>query len=156
MTQKKHTEGNAARILIVDDDAATLDILARWLTREGYRTLNANGGAACLELLAREGNGDADIDVIVLDVMMPGIDGLKVCEHVRGNESWRNIPIVLLTAKDDMETRVRGMALGVSEYLTKPVNKRELLNRLEAQVHNRSLQRQLERTAARIGKGSHQ
>ena len=154
MTQRSETKSQGARILIVDDDEGTLDILDRWLTREGYRTLGANGGAACLELLAREEKEDADIDVIVLDVMMPGIDGLKVCEHLRGNDAWRNVPIVLLTAKDDMETRVRGMALGVSEYLTKPVNKKELLNRLQAQVRNRTLQRQLERTAARIGRVS--
>jgi DNA-binding response OmpR family regulator len=132
----------------------TLDILHRWLTREGYRTLCADGGAACLELLDREAKGDPDIDVIVLDVMMPGIDGLKVCEQLRDQEPWRGIPIMLLTAKDDMETRAQGMTLGVSEYLTKPINKKEFLTRLEAQIHNRSLQRQLARTAESIENAS--
>src|SRR5215470_1838895 len=108
------------RILIVDDDPHTLEILSRWLAREGYETVRADGGAACLELLERE-----PIDVIVLDVMMPGMDGLQVCERLRANEDWRAIPIMLLTAKDDMETRARGMLLGVSEYLTKPINKQE-------------------------------
>jgi DNA-binding response OmpR family regulator len=154
MTQTNESKGSGSRILIVDDDVHTLDILRRWLTREGYRTLCADGGAACLDLLDQEGQGEADIDVIILDVMMPGIDGLQVCEQLRAKEAWRGIPIMLLTAKDDMETRARGMTLGVSEYLTKPVNKKEFLTRLEAQIHNRSLQRQLARTAAAIENAS--
>jgi DNA-binding response OmpR family regulator len=154
MTQTNESKGAGSRILIVDDDVHTLDILRRWLTREGYRTLCADGGAACLDLLDQEGQGEADIDVIILDVMMPGIDGLQVCEQLRDKEAWRGIPIMLLTAKDDMETRARGMTLGVSEYLTKPVNKKEFLTRLEAQIHNRSLQHQLARMAAAIENAS--
>jgi DNA-binding response OmpR family regulator len=154
MTQTNASKGSGSRILIVDDDVHTLDILRRWLTREGYRTLCADGGVACLELLDQEAQGEADIDVIILDVMMPGVDGLQVCEQLRDKEAWRGIPIMLLTAKDDMETRARGMTLGVSEYLTKPVNKKEFLTRLQAQIHNRSLQRQLARTAAAIENAS--
>jgi DNA-binding response OmpR family regulator len=154
MNQSDATKMAGARIMIVDDDVHTLDILHRWLTREGYRTVSADGGAACLELLEQEAQGESDIDVLVLDVMMPGVDGLQVCEHLRERELWRGIPIMLLTAKDDIETRARGMTLGVSEYLTKPINKREFLTRLEAQIHNRSLQRQLARTAAAIESAS--
>jgi len=99
MTQTNESKGSGSRILIVDDDVHTLDILRRWLTREGYRTLCADGGAACLDLLDQEGQGEADIDVIILDVMMPGIDGLQVCEQLRDKEAWRGIPIMLLTAK---------------------------------------------------------
>jgi DNA-binding response OmpR family regulator len=150
MNQTDAPKVTGPRILIVDDDVHTLDILHRWLTREGYRTLSADGGAACLELLDQEAQGEADIDVIILDVMMPGVDGLQVCEQLRDKESWRGTPIMLLTAKDDIETRARGMTLGVSEYLTKPINKKEFLTRLEAQIHNRSLQRQLARMAAAI------
>lgn len=138
---------NGSRILIVDDDPHTRDILTRWLHREGYATLSATGGQACLDLLARE-----EVDVILLDVMMPGMDGLQVCEKLRENAAWRTIPVILLTAKDDMETRARGMTLGVSEYLTKPVNKQELLARLQAQVHSRRLQRELSETAKSIAK----
>jgi len=154
MALSEGSKDGGARILIVDDDAHTLDILERWLTREGYRTLCADGGPACLALLAREGAAEADIDVIVLDVMMPEMDGLQVCARLREDPTWREIPVVLLTARDDMDTRARGMALGVSEYVTKPVNKKDLLVRLQAQVHNRSLQRQLSRTAQSIGEAS--
>lgn len=142
------------RILVVDDDEHTLDILNRWLSREGYRTTCADGGAACLEALAGQGEGDDEFDVILLDVMMPGMDGLQVCEEIHRNEKWRSIPIVLLTAKDDLETRARGMALGVSEYVTKPVHKKELLTRIEAQVRSRNRHRQLARTAESISKDS--
>lgn len=133
------------RILIVDDDPNTLEILRRWLNREGYATVSADNGPACLQALGRE-----TVDVIVLDVMMPGMDGLQVCERLRASEAWRGIPVVLLTAKDDLETRSRGMMLGVSEYLTKPVNKFELFARLRAQLHSRELERRMEATAATV------
>ena len=133
------------RIMIVDDDPHTLEILRRWLHREGYITVSAEDGPTCLKSL----EGDP-VDVIVLDVMMPGMDGLEVCERLRQNESWREIPIILLTAKDDMETRSQGMVLGVSEYLTKPVNKQELFARLAAQVHARELARRMKETVDSI------
>jgi len=82
--------------------------------------------------------------------MMPGMDGLQVCERLRASDAWRGIPVVLLTAKDDLETRSRGMMLGVSEYLTKPVNKLELFARLQAQLHSRELERRMEATAATV------
>jgi DNA-binding response OmpR family regulator len=141
MTEKKQQ----ARVLIVDDDPHTLEILRRWLTREGYETISAESGPACLQALEKD-----PADVIVLDVMMPGMDGLEVCEHLRANPSWRQIPVLLLTAKDDMETRARGMNVGVSEYLTKPVNKQELFARIEAQVHSRELDRRMSQTAAAV------
>ena len=133
------------QILIVDDDPHTLEILSRWLARETYQTVRADSGITCLERLAEN-----RIDVIVLDVMMPDMDGLQVCERLRAHPDWRSIPVILLTAKDDIETRARGMTLGVSEYLTKPVNKVELLTRLKAQVRSRQLVRRLGETAAAI------
>ncbi|MGH7789715.1 MAG: response regulator [Candidatus Binatia bacterium] len=140
-----NTETNQSRILIVDDDPNTLEILRRWLNREGYATVSADNGSACLEQLAKQ-----PVDVIVLDVMMPGMDGLQVCERLRDNVAWRTIPVMLLTAKDDIETRSRGMLLGVSEYLTKPVNKLELFARLRAQLHSRELERRMDATAATV------
>jgi len=138
-------KGPQGRILIVDDDANTLEILRRWLAREGYTTVSADNGPACLEALSKE-----RVDVIVLDVMMPGMDGLEVCERLRDNPTWRSIPVMLLTAKDDIETRSRGMLLGVSEYLTKPVNKQELFARIAAQVHARELARRMKQTVDSI------
>ena len=143
MSERK--ENPQGRILIVDDDPNTLEILRRWLAREGYATVSADNGPACLDMLAKN-----PVDVIVLDVMMPGMDGLQVCEKLRENVAWRSIPVMLLTAKDDIETRSRGMLLGVSEYLTKPVNKLDLFARLQAQLHSRELERRMEATAATV------
>ena len=145
MSEEKNGQAAQGRILIVDDDPNTLEILRRWLNREGYATVSADNGPACLQVLGKE-----HVDVIVLDVMMPGMDGLQVCERLRESEAWRGIPVMLLTAKDDLETRSRGMMLGVSEYLTKPVNKLELFARLRAQLHSRELERRLEETAATV------
>jgi DNA-binding response OmpR family regulator len=133
------------RILIVDDDPHAVEILTRMLEREGYECTGAAGGPAALETVQNRA-----IDVILLDVMMPGMDGLQVCERLRGDETLRQIPVILVTAKDDMETRSKGMALGVSEYLTKPVNKRELFTRIAAQLHSLELSRRLAKTAAAV------
>lgn len=133
------------QILIVDDDPHAVEILTRMLEREGYECISAASGGAALETVRAK-----PVDVILLDVMMPEMDGLQVCEHLRADDDLRQIPVILLTAKDDMETRSRGMALGVSEYLTKPVNKRELFVRIAAQLHSRELNRKLAETAAAV------
>jgi DNA-binding response OmpR family regulator len=133
------------RILIVDDDQHAVEILTRMLEREGYECIGVAGGPEALEALHRQA-----VDVILLDVMMPGMDGLQVCDRLREDEKLRQIPVILVTAKDDMETRSKGMALGVSEYLTKPVNKRELFNRIAAQLHSLELSRRLAATAAAV------
>jgi DNA-binding response OmpR family regulator len=138
-------ESAKGRILIVDDDPNAVEILTRMLEREGYDCVSAASGAAALQLVRAQA-----VDVILLDVMMPEMDGLQVCERLRQDSELRQIPVILLTAKDDMETRSRGMALGVSEYLTKPVNKRELFLRIGAQVHSRELNRKLTETAAAV------
>ena len=138
-------EKTKGRILIVDDDPHAVEILTRMLAREGYECLSASGGAAALQTLQEQ-----PVDVILLDVMMPGMDGLQVCERLRQNEALRAIPVILLTAKDDMETRGQGMALGVSEYLTKPINKRELFTRIEAQLHALEIDRKLSETVAAV------
>ena len=138
-------EKSKGRILIVDDDPHAVEILTRMLGREGYDCVSASGGAIALDTLRQQ-----PTDVILLDVMMPEMDGLQVCEQLRKEQALRDIPVILLTAKDDMETRARGMALGVSEYLTKPINKRELFTRIDAQLHTREIDRQLSQTEAAV------
>lgn len=143
----RHTvAGRTARVMIVDDDANTLDILDRWLRGAGYETVLAHSGERCLERLE-----EGPVDAIVLDVMMPEMDGLQVCARLRENPAWRTIPVLLVTARDDFETRSQGMRLGVSEYITKPVNRDELLTRLAAQVRTRELHRRLSETDASLG-----
>lgn len=144
MTRSEHRR---RRILVVDDDRHQLDIMKRWLERQGFEPLIAENGPAGLEL-ARQG----EVDVILLDVMMPEMDGLTVCARLRENAVTRAIPVILLTARDDIDTRVQGMALGVSEYITKPINKQQLLTRLRAQLHSRALQQELSKVAATIDK----
>ncbi len=136
---------NPGRILIVDDDADARDILSRLLATHGYSCVTAESGPRMLEILKSD-----VIDVILLDVMMPGMDGLQVCEKLREDERLRSIPVILLTARDDLATRAQGMALGVSEYLTKPINRVELFSRIRAQLHSREVGRQLEQTAASL------
>ena len=123
-----------ATILAVDDDPDSLFILERLLGREGYRVRTAIGGRAAIAALERE-----LVDVIVLDVVMPDLDGLQVCAALRSDERTRDIPIVILTASARPETRLRAMARGVSEFVTKPSNSRDLLARIRAQLHQRQL-----------------
>jgi len=132
--ETKH-EGN---VLVVDDDRNAVDILNRLLTKEGFNVHCAHGGREALAVVAAQ-----PIDVILLDVMMPDMDGFQVCEALRQDERTREIPVILLTAKDDMETRVVGMRLGVSEFLTKPINKTELFARLRAQMHQRGIEHRI-------------
>lgn len=129
---------HAGNVLVVDDDRNAVDILNRLLTKEGFAVQCAHGGREALAVVASH-----PIDVILLDVMMPDMDGFQVCEALRREERTREIPVILLTAKDDMETRVIGMRLGVSEFLTKPINKTELFTRLRAQMHQRTIEHRI-------------
>jgi putative two-component system response regulator len=122
-------------VLVVDDDKHALEIISRLLQKEGFNVLRAAGGRQALDTVAAE-----PVDVILLDVMMPEMDGFQVCTELRQQERTRDIPVILLTAKDDLETRVVGMRLGVSEFLTKPINKVELFARVRAQVHQRTIE----------------
>ena len=122
------------RVLVVDDDRSALDILTRLLEKEGFTPLSADSGPRALELLATQ-----TVDVILLDVMMPEMDGFQVCAELRAQDNTRDIPVILITAKDDMDTRLAGMKLGVSEFLAKPINKHDLFARVRAQLHQRGL-----------------
>ena len=133
------------RVLVVDDEENVTHLVSSALRFDGFDTFTADNGPSALAAVA-----ESDPDLVVLDVMMPGMDGLEVCERLREHSAWRSIPVVLLTAKDDLETRSRGMLLGVSEYLTKPVNKLELFARLQAQLHSRELERRMDATAATV------
>jgi len=124
-------------LLVVDDDPNSLDIAARLLQRQGYRIRTASNGEECVRIATSE-----PIDLILLDVMMPGMDGFAVCTALRA--AGLRIPVILLTAKDDVDTRLEGMHQGVSEFLTKPINTHELFARVRAQLHILELGRQLE------------
>ena len=120
------------RILVVDDDEDSRHLLRHLLERRGYQVAVADGGRAALERVA-----DGDVDVILLDVMMPVMDGFDVCRELKRSPETARIPIILLTARDDMETRAVGMNLGVSDFLAKPVNTGELFRRVRIQIESR-------------------
>ena len=144
MNMKKVEGTNLGRILVVDDDEDSRRLLSHLLERKGYTVLLADGGRSALATLE-----DADVDVILLDVMMPAMDGFAVCRELKKSQTTASIPVILLTARDDMETRATGMNLGVSEFLAKPVNKDELYLRLTTQIDARRRQRALEKVHKR-------
>lgn len=131
-------------VLVVDDDDDSRRLLSHMLERRGYSVVLADGGQAALDALST-----TDVDVILLDVMMPVMDGFAVCREVKKTPSSAKVPIILLTARDDMETRATGMNLGVSDFLAKPVNKDELFSRVKTQVEARQRGRQLDQAQQR-------
>ena len=110
------------RVLVVDDDVKTVELVKLYLDRDGYRVLSAYDGVEALRL-ARESHPD----LIVLDLMLPGIDGLELCRTLR-NES--DVPIIMLTAKTTDQDKLTGLNLGADDYVTKPFSPRELAARV--------------------------
>jgi len=127
-------------ILIVDDDPTTCALTTTVLEREGYRTRSCTNGPDALDVVAT-----SPVSLVLLDVVMPGMDGFEVCARLRATEAGKRLPIILLTGRDDVDTRIEGIQSGVSEFLTKPVTRHELVARVRAQLHILDLTRQLER-----------
>jgi DNA-binding response OmpR family regulator len=117
------------QILVVDDDQDTIAILARHLEREGFVPIEANSGAQCLKMVHEN-----EVDVILLDLMMPEMDGFQVVKALRDDPVTAEIPIIMITARDDLDARAEGMRLGVSDFLAKPVFRRQLASRVRAQL----------------------
>ena len=121
------------RIVVVDDDARIRDLLRRYLTQEGFEVLLAEDGKALNRMLTRE-----NIDLIVLDLMLPGEDGLSICRRLRAASDAT--PIIMLTAKVEDVDRIVGLEVGADDYLPKPFNPRELLARIHAVLRRRPTQ----------------
>jgi DNA-binding response OmpR family regulator len=115
--------------MVVDDDQDTVAILARHLQREGFVPIEANSGAQCLKLVQEN-----EVDVILLDLMMPDMDGFQVVRELRANPVTAEIPVIMITARDDLDARAEGMRLGVGDFLAKPVFRRQLASRVRAQL----------------------
>ena len=131
------------RLLIVDDTPENIDVLVGVLG-ETYQLQVANRGAKALRLLET----DPDIDLILLDIMMPEMDGYAVCAEIRRKPETRNLPAIFLTARTEVDDVVRGLELGANDYLTKPFRPSELLARVRTQLTLRQQQRELERRKA--------
>jgi len=110
------------KVLVVDDDVKTVELVKLYLNRDGYRVLTAYDGTEALRL-AREGHPD----LIVLDLMLPGINGLEICRTLRGES---DVPIIMLTAKTTDQDKLIGLDLGADDYVTKPFSPRELAARV--------------------------
>jgi len=127
----EQTKVKVGKVLLVDDDKTLLDVLRYNLEKENYDVVTASDGAEALELARAE-----NPDLIILDVMLPGLDGLEVCRILRKETT---VPIVMLTAKGEEVDRVVGLELGADDYVTKPFSVRELLARVRATLRRSQL-----------------
>ena len=118
------------KLVIVDDDARIRDLLRRFLSQEGFDVLMAEDSRALTRIMQRE-----SVDLLVLDLMLPGEDGLSICRRLRAE--GHKVPIIMLTAKGEDVDRITGLEIGADDYLAKPFNPRELLARIHAVLRRR-------------------
>jgi DNA-binding response OmpR family regulator len=116
-------------LLIVDDDPNIFQLLNVNLENAGYRVLKASDGEEAIEMALTE-----TPDLIILDIMMPKIDGYQVCRKLRENEQTHLIPIIVLSARDKPSDKIKGLKLGADDYLTKPFDMDELLARIDTRL----------------------
>jgi len=131
------------RILLADDEQANLTLLSYPLRKDGYDVVGASDGREALERFA-----EAEFDLVVLDVMMPHVDGLEVCRKLRASSA---VPIIMLTAKAEEIDKVLGLELGADDYITKPFSMREFRSRVKAALRRASLQAAVAARAAEDG-----
>ncbi len=121
------------KILIVDDEEDILSLVEYNLKKEGYRTIGVKTGEAALQLVEEE-----TPDLIILDLMLPEMDGLEVCRIIKSNERTSDIPIIMLTAKGEETDIVVGLEIGADDYVTKPFSPRVLLARTKALLRRKT------------------
>ncbi len=126
----KEKSKTAPQVLVIDDEQGILDFIELGLQYEGFQVQTATNGTKGLELALQNRP-----DLIILDVMLPGIDGMELCRRLR---AFDDVPIVMLTARDEVADRVQGLNLGADDYLTKPFSFQELLARVRAVLRRRS------------------
>lgn len=129
---QQHASGHrddqpAQRLLVVDDEMAITNVIRLGMEHEGFLVNCATEGYQALDMAQR-----LRPDLVILDVMLPDLDGFEVCRRLRENEATTNIPILMLTAKDDIKDRVQGLEIGADDYVTKPFNLEELVARVRA------------------------
>ena len=138
-----------ARILVVDDDRDTAAILVRYLLSEGFEPIEANSGDECLRLVRAK-----EVDVILLDLMMPDMDGFQICKVLKEDPATAEIPVILITARDDIESRAESMSLGGGDFLAKPISRGQLAASIRAQIDVVATERKTTATLSRIeGRG---
>ena len=130
-------EESKKTILIVDDEKPIVDILVYNLQKEGYNTLEANDGEEAINIAF-----DKKPDLILLDIMLPKVDGLTVCKKIRNSF---NMPIIMISAKDEEIDKILGLELGADDYITKPFSVRELVARVKANLRKNEITSNLKR-----------
>jgi len=134
----------AARVLVVDDAPEIRELLQIHLQEAGYQVLTASNGQEALAAVAAEAP-----DLILLDVMMPVLDGYETCRRLKANEDTALIPIVILTAHQDFAHRLRGIELGADGFLSKPFNQLELMTRIRSLLRVKGLHDQVDSSSTR-------
>ena len=135
-------------VMVVDDNEQNLELLQAYLESLGCAIETARDG---LEAVARLDQPDKPLpDLILLDVMMPRMSGFEVCRKIKEDPRTRSIPVMMVTALNELGDIERGVESGTDDFVTKPVNKLELFARLQAQLHSRELERRMEATAATV------
>ena len=117
------------KILLVDDDKTLQTVLTRYLEKRGYSVRVVTSGVQGLKLFSQD-----PPDIVVSDIMMPGMDGLEFCRRLRATKTGQLVPFLFLTAKKDLEDRIQGHYIGADDYVTKPFEPLELLAKIEAQL----------------------
>jgi formate hydrogenlyase transcriptional activator len=130
---------SVARILCVDDEALNISLLEAMLSPRGYDVVSAVNGPEALKKIKTE-----RIDICLLDVMMPGMDGFEVCRRIKSDDLHRNIPVVMVTSYEDMANRIRGIEAGAEDFISKPFDSAEVLARITMLLHVRSLNEELQ------------
>ncbi len=137
---------SALRILVVDDEADIVELVTYNLKKEGFEVSSALDGEDALARIRKE-----KFDLIVLDLMLPGIQGMEICRIMRSNPHTKNIPIIMLTAKGEEIDKILGLEMGADDYMTKPFSPRELLARIKTVMRRTSAEKPDE-TVLRVGK----
>ena len=128
----------ASKILVVDDQPINVQLLKRKLEREGMQVIAAYSGQEALELVAQE-----KPELILLDVMMPEMDGIEVCQRLQASEDTRSIPIIFVTARSSKEGKLEGLGVGAVDYITKPIDLDETLARVQTQLRFAAINREI-------------
>ncbi|MFP4470334.1 MAG: response regulator [Bacteroidales bacterium] len=136
----KNLENNSIRILVIDDVSQNIQVIGSILMEQQYDVSFATSGKEALEMLTY-----TEFDLVLLDILMPGMDGFEVCRNIRSRWSSREMPIIFLTARTDMDSVLKGFELGAQDYLTKPFKTEELLARVKTQIELKKQNEQLAR-----------
>ena len=128
----------APKILVVDDQPINVQLLKRKLEREGLTVVAAYNGLEALDLVAKD-----KPDLILLDVMMPDMDGIEVCQRLQSNEETRPIPVIFITARTSKEGKLEGLGVGAVDYITKPIDLDETLARVQTQLRFVAINREM-------------